>query len=150
MASGTPTPEEVERVILALYSGQNVTEANAWLMAFVASPVRACSHVGTFCARRAPAFTPPICGLHHFSCSTSAGRKVLVICCVSKRARRVLALKPVYVSYPFLTWQAAWEISINMINRYSTLIYCACLLPSKHLQRLYHAKPPRTTFDVIF
>ena len=50
MASAAYTPEEVERVILALYSGQNVSEANAWLMAFVASPVRACFHVGALCA----------------------------------------------------------------------------------------------------
>jgi len=33
------TAEEVERVILALYSGQNVVEANAWLTQYVATPV---------------------------------------------------------------------------------------------------------------
>jgi hypothetical protein len=32
--------EEVERVILAFYNGQNVVEANAWLTSFVASQVR--------------------------------------------------------------------------------------------------------------
>lgn len=33
------TAEEVERVILALYSGQNVAEANTWLTQYVATPV---------------------------------------------------------------------------------------------------------------
>ena len=35
------TGEEVERVILALYAGQNVAEANSWLTLFVTSPVSA-------------------------------------------------------------------------------------------------------------
>lgn len=33
--------DEVEQVILALYAGQNVTEANSWLTLFVVSPVSA-------------------------------------------------------------------------------------------------------------
>ena len=37
-ASVAYSAEEVERVILALYSGQNVAEADRWLTLFVASP----------------------------------------------------------------------------------------------------------------
>ncbi len=104
--------DEVERVILALYAGQNVAEANSWLTLFVASPVsvvRCCALCRPLYASRsacvalvAPATRPPS-GL-----------------CCAKRAPTPLTPCPfalVNFAAACFAPQAAWEISVNMLTR---------------------------------
>lgn len=55
--SGDYAAEEVERVILALYSGQNVAEADRWLTLFVASP--AAWEISLGMISRLPTTLPP-------------------------------------------------------------------------------------------
>lgn len=105
--------DEVERVILTLYAGQNVAEANSWLTLFVASPVSAarcrvlCRPLyayGYACVALVEPWHPP-------------AKRVVLRPPSTLTALTTCAVELVALAAACFAPQAAWEISVNMLNR---------------------------------